>query len=344
MIRPRATIRHQFTQQQHQQSSLLVLEQQDVSPSAQSSSGDIRPKQQQKSSRQRRSSNRFAILFLTLLSSVPVINLAYYSFFSSETSIDLEEGSAVNVDETFYDILTTFRVPPIDYLVANSSKEGFPGGQVRYLRNKHEFMARGQLLTCKPVLDVFAWLMDEVNARNHTLMLAYGDLIHFHREKDFMNKTTGKYFDEDDLDLWASLETVSHVEQLEPALFRRFGWTMRAFVNGDNYIQFLQMMSTCGHTPINEASKVQSNQPSIEIYPIAVIPINGSLIARDLWQLSDFPESMIYPRRHISFNSTGASRTLHLQLPNKDLEIMACLYGNWTKPSTDHARMVNKCN
>jgi len=65
-------------------------------------------------------------LFLTLLSSVPVVDLAYYSFFSSETSIDLlEEGTVVNVDETFYDILTMLRVPPIAYLVANSSKEGF---------------------------------------------------------------------------------------------------------------------------------------------------------------------------------------------------------------------------
>ena len=61
--------------------------------------------------------------------------------------------------------------------------------------------------------------VSEVNG-TITMMIAYGELIHFHREKDFVNKTTGQYID-DDFDMFASIDTVKLVELLEPELFER---------------------------------------------------------------------------------------------------------------------------
>jgi hypothetical protein len=199
-----------------------------------------------------------------------------------------------------------------------------------------DVLARGKLGKCTSPLDVLAWLMDEVNEKNGTLMIAYGELIHIHREKDFVDKTNGKYID-DDIDMWAPLETIVHVGELEPKLFSWFGWTIRAFINSEKYVVLLQIMASCGHIPDLRGDKVNLSLPAIEIYPLTVIPKNGSRIAKDLWQNCQFSESMIYPPEHIHFNSTGTSHMLHLHLPHKALDVMTCLYGNWTIPSRAHA-------
>lgn len=209
-----------------------------------------------------------------------------------------------------------------------------------YLRNTTEVAARGKLGKCTSTLDVLAWLMDKVNDNNGNLMIAYGELIHIHREKDFVNKTTGKYID-DDIDTWASLETVVFIAQLEEELFSLFGWSMRVFINADKYTVFLQIMATCGHIPSARASKVSSSQPAIELYPISIVQINGDRIVKDLWQGSKIPESMVYPVQRIDVISAGTSYPLHLQLPHKSLSILDCLYGNWMIPSGKHAGSID---
>merc|ERR1712029_937379 len=106
-------------------------------------------------------------------------------------------------------------------------------------------------------------------------MLTYGELIHFYREKEFVNEA-GKYID-DDIDTFASPETVWHIARLENQLFKLYGWTMRAFVHNAlnrknnalsrKYVVLMQVMASCGHDPIEKVSKVHAAQPSIEIYP-----------------------------------------------------------------------------
>ena len=92
--------------------------------------------------------------------------------------------------------------------------------KVRYLRNTRDIITRGKAGNCTvSTLDVLAWIMNEVNnvkndSKSSTLMIAYGGLIHIHREKEFVSKTTGQYID-DDVDLWASLETLVRVGRLE---------------------------------------------------------------------------------------------------------------------------------
>jgi hypothetical protein len=118
---------------------------------------------------------------------------------------------------------------------------------VKYLRNEEEIAAANN---CSSASEVLAWLlMGEVNSRNGSLMVTYGTLVNVHRETDFVNKD-GKFID-DDIDLWALLATVRHVLQLEPELFRRFGWTMRTFVTAEKYVIFLssRLFGGASHEP-----------------------------------------------------------------------------------------------
>ena len=80
-------------------------------------------------------------------------------------------------------------------------------------------------------------------------MIGYGELIHMYRERDFLNKTTLDYIN-DDIDNWATLDTVAFIVETEKKLFTYFGWKINAFINGHGYIVFMQIMATCGHIPI----------------------------------------------------------------------------------------------
>jgi len=239
----------------------------------------------------------------------------------------------------------TFWVPTdMQYLLKWHGMHQFQpnGGKVIYMRKEKDVVTRGKSENCAPTLDVLAWLMDQVNTKKGALMIAYGDLIHIHREKEFVNETTGKYID-DDIDLWASLETVIHVGQLEPELFSKFGWTVRLFVSVDEYVVLLQIVAACGHEVLHNADKAISSHPAIEIYPLPVVMVNGTLMAQDMWQDNRFLGSMVYPPEHITFNSIGTSHPLQLQLPREALKVMTCLYGNWTIPSKDHAPVSRNC-
>jgi len=213
---------------------------------------------------------------------------------------------------------------------------------VLYLRNTTEIAARGKFGECTPLVDVIDWLTHQVNTQNGTLMVAYGELIHLHREKDFADKD-GNWFD-DDFDLWASGETTLHIGRLEPELFSRFGWSMRAYVFGKEYenIVFMQLFASCGHRPVTRQGKIKSSQPGIDLYPLVVVDYDKVRVAKDLWQMTTFHESWAFPSQRITFNSSkSTNKALQLQLPAKSFDILECCYGNWTVPSGKHA---NGCN
>jgi len=218
--------------------------------------------------------------------------------------------------------------------------------KVSYFRSKKDIVARGKARNCTSTLDVLAWLMDMVNAKHGLLMLAYGQLIHIHREKEFVDKKGG-YLD-DDIDTWASLETVLLIANLEKDLFTLFGWTVRAFVhivNGQNYVVCLQVVATCGHNPIVAKLKASAAQPVIDIYPFPLIQANNGedRVFKDLWSNNIFAESMIYPPKCINFVSNGTSYPLHLQLPRNASGIIECLYGNWHIPSKRQGMLNFTC-
>jgi len=218
-----------------------------------------------------------------------------------------------------------------------------PGRRVTYLRNTTELVLRGKEGNCASTLDVFAWLMDELNKRHLILMIGYGELIHVHREKDFVNSTTGNYID-DDIDTWATLETVAYIGAVEEELFSKFGWSMRAFVTGTNQVIFIQMMATCGHVPVNAARKCRSSQPAIEVYPLPIVDMSdGIRIIKDIWQGSKFAETLIYPPKCITFQSSGRKDPIHLQIPREAIKILNCLYGQWNVKSSKHAGLGNLC-
>ena len=212
-----------------------------------------------------------------------------------------------------------------------------------YLRNTQEIIARGSNGTCANAIDVLGWIMDEVNKENMTMMIAYGELIHLFREGDFVKKESGHYID-DDIDTFASLKTISFLETLEPELFQQFGWSIKVKKNQKEYVVFMQIMASCGHTPVEEMTKIHDFEPAIEIYPLAHSkPVDGRSVVKDLWMGNTYSESIIYPLQHFDFDSAATNRTLNLQLPNKVSELLFCLYGNWMVPSSKHTRANNKC-
>ena len=264
---------------------------------------------------------------------------------SSEQSSCITSERRRSINETSFvasAINRTFVVAPnnteIIYKMGALSVKG-----VKYLRNTKEIKARGLQGSCTNVVDVLGWIMDEVNKENMTMMIAYGELIHLYREGDFVKKGTGRYID-DDFDTFASLSTVSLLGTLEPELFERFGWTIRVFLHPQEYVVFIQIMASCGHTPVESPKKVISSEPAIEVYPLARSkPIGGRSVVKDLWQGTIYSESIIFPSQHFGFDSAATNRTLNLQVPNKVFELLTCLYGNWMVPSSKHARLGDKC-
>lgn len=184
------------------------------------------------------------------------------------------------------------------------------------------------------------------------MTVAHGGLIRVHREKEFVNKTTGEYID-DDIDLRATPETIVHAGQIEEQLFHEFGWSMRVFVNGNDdaekFVVFAQIFSLCGHKIITRPGKIKTGlEPAIELYPIVIVRGNGESgprVVKGLWQSDYFaPESLILPSKQVDFESIGSKKTMQLQLPNKEFHILECLYGNWTVPSNKHAGYLTRCD
>mmetsp|Transcript_25619 Transcript_25619/g.46328 ORF Transcript_25619/g.46328 Transcript_25619/m.46328 type:complete len:333 (-) Transcript_25619:162-1160(-) len=210
-------------------------------------------------------------------------------------------------------------------------------GGVRYLTNRTWIQTRGKQGNCAGALPVFNWIMKQVIENDGCLMLAYGELIHIHREKDFVNEQ-GKFID-DDIDLWASPGTLAHVATLERQLNSKFGWTMRCFIH-DGKVVLVQIVATCGHTKFT-AGKSKSSQPGIEVYPMFTIPRQGKEtqhdVVKDIWQGTQFPEPVMFPAKEMALKSRGMKEPLDLQIPHHSLQLMECLYGNWKVPSSKHA-------
>jgi len=175
-------------------------------------------------------------------------------------------------------------------------------------------------------------------------ILAYGGLIHVHRETDLV-RANGAFID-DDIDTWASPATLVYMATLELELFYKFGWTIRHFLH-DGKVVFVQIIASCGHTVSTAWGKAKSSQPGIEIYPLYTIPRRGNEtpynVVRDLWQGTTFYEPMMFPVREMTLVSAGAREPLRLQLPNNVMKVMECLYGNWRVPSGAHAGARSKC-
>lgn len=263
-----------------------------------------------------------------------------------EQFIDPKSTGLRNGPVTFYNPTSgkTFKLPNrFDYM-NNNGHTNKNGLQQSYIRDTEEIKARGEEGNCVSTLHVIDWLMKKVNERSSVLMLAYGGLIHYHREKDFINSETGEYID-DDFDFWTSLETLSLLNELEPELFEQFGFTMRFFVNSDGYTLFGQILAACG---LNlSAAKVKSDQPGIDLYPL-IVKDDDTIV--DIWQGNEFQSRFMYPPKHVLFESTSPDKTgglksvlLNLQLPPNEFDIMTCLYGDWTVPSEAHASEILSC-
>lgn len=273
------------------------------------------------------------------------IILVLLNFTSPQTAFSVSRLTTVNSATLSANYATaTFELPTdIDWV---RTLRPFGANRVDYmLRDTNNITKRGKQGGCSGSLDVLAWLMSEVNAvKNSCLMIAYGELIHLYREGDFVDNTTGRYFD-DDIDTFVSLETLAHIAPLEPELFRRFGWTIRFFITSDQFAVFAQLVSSCGHIINRRPGKARSSHPTIELYPIVTIPNDEGKenIVKDLWAGSLFPESMIFPTKDKNLISKGSSHSLQLQVPNQPLRLLECVYGNWKVPSGAHARGRLNC-
>ena len=51
---------------------------------------------------------------------------------------------------------------------------------------------------------------------------------------------------DNDIDTWASPETLAHVATLETQLFNMFGWTIRRLLQ-DGFVVLVQIIASCGH-------------------------------------------------------------------------------------------------
>ena len=64
--------------------------------------------------------------------------------------------------------------------------------------------------------------MNKTNETNSIPIVGYRELIDLYWEKDFVNKITRRYYN-DDIDLWISLQATKYVAELEKDLFSLFG-------------------------------------------------------------------------------------------------------------------------
>lgn len=221
---------------------------------------------------------------------------------------------------------------PTDDLWIETS--GQAASEVTYLTNHTQIRMRGGKGNCTGALEVFSWIMNQVNARGGCLMVAYGQLLHLNREADFVNKE-GVFYD-DDIDTWAPPATFAHIATLERQLFEKFGWTIRVFLK-DNYVVLGQIIASCGHPVLERPGKAASSEPAIEMYPMFTIAREGNEtqhgIVKDIWGGTQFPLPMLFPTIEKTLDSAGIERPLKLQVPNQPLKILDCLYGNWRLPS-----------
>jgi len=214
--------------------------------------------------------------------------------------------------------------------------------EVKYVRDRQEIVQKKTSRACTKSLDVYAWLMDQTNSRNETMMITYGGLIHVLREREFVFPN-GAYID-DDFDTWVTPTNFRNIVNLEPVVWQKFGWTLRIYQNCNSHTIFGQLVSACGHMYQERPSKAKQDHPAIELYILQELT-NTSGIVRDLWQGGgNIPKQLIYPQQHLPFSSSGTNATLNIQIPRYSEEILTCIYGNWSVPSSKHAGVKNRAD
>lgn len=210
-----------------------------------------------------------------------------------------------------------------------------PKEKLVYLRDEKAIIEKNRPFVdpgrCTNSLNVLAWVMNEINKRNQTMMIAYGGLIHIFRENDFVEPDGNNYID-DDFDMWVTPESFETLIDLEPTIWEKFSWTIRIFSNCNKDTVFAQVIAACGHKYNQQPWKAVSSFPAFELYTLHTMRIDPTT-TRDNWQGGKIPTSLLYPPKHLPFTSKATKKTLHLQIPAHSEDIMRCIYGNWSQPS-----------
>jgi len=204
-----------------------------------------------------------------------------------------------------------------------------------YFRSNLEWEQKTQQQTiCSPTLEVFSWLMDQVNSRNLTMMIAYGELIHLLREKALIH-SDGTYYD-DDFDTWVTPSSFETILKLEPYLWNNFGWSIRVFFrcsegteeerHKTNIAIFAQILPVCGHQYKAVMEKAVAKYPAIEMYVLQSIGHEQEGILHENWQGELFSESWLLPAKPFPFDMPGFNKTLNLQIPAQPEKLLDCLY------------------
>jgi len=270
-----------------------------------------------------------------------------------------EEGKQLEEEDTTRQLYQSY---PIDIKNGNTSKFIIPNDkwlnwnpkntkgrfkwgmpEAFYLRSKEEWNTPPKK-ECASSLEVLAWLMDKINSQKETLMLFYGELIHILREKEFVD-SDGRYLD-DDFDAWVTASTYQLiVDELEPMLWERLGWSLRVFYSyNKSAVPFGQILPHCGHNYFPMADKAMQKFPAIELYVTQAIEgRRARTIVRDNWMGISFFQNWIFPTQIVSFTSLGFNGTLNLQIPAEPDKVLTCLYGNWTQKSRGHAYPGKSC-
>jgi len=238
------------------------------------------------------------------------------------------------------------------------SEQPFFGCGAEYFRSNLEWkQKKQQRTTCSSTLEVLSWLMDQVNSRNLTMMIAYGELIHLLREKALI-RSDGTYYD-DDFDTWVTPSSLETILKLEPDLWNNFGWSIRVFLrcsdgtkvklgrHKTNIAIFAQILPVCGHKYHNNEmmamEKPVAKYPAIEMYVLQSIGHEQEGILRENWQGDFFSENWLLPAKPFPFDMPGFNKTLNLQIPAQSEKLLDCMYGNWHVYSTEHHDKGENC-
>lgn len=208
---------------------------------------------------------------------------------------------------------------------------------VFYLRNQDEWGSPAAE-TCASSLEVLAWLTDRMQEQDEKMIIAYGELIHTLREKEFVNPD-GSYMD-DDIDTWVTPTSYQLIKDLEPDLWRHFGWSLRVYLGFENTVKFGQLVPHCGHEYNPREFKTTQDYPPIDMYLLQEIESYDDAagpVVRDNWQGPVYYRDWFFPTQSLQMVTRGLDRPIHLELPANPEKILECLYGDWTKPSKDHA-------
>jgi len=247
-----------------------------------------------------------------------------------------EEQGAHNEDTE--DRFFTFPEDPTKYNLADAVRS------TSYLRPFDEIIARGKSgEKCATMPELMNWILKQFHEseEEYPWLLAYGQMIHLFREKDFVNKNR-RYID-DDMDTWALPETILWIIEHEQELFEKFGWTMKLYGPSPNVITFIQMMASCGHKPANTITKVHdSKEPAIELYPL-IPALDDDSVLIDAWQGTHFPRDWVLPAQNYTFKSIVLEDEITLELPANHDAILECMYGDWSVSSNEHAPKRKVC-